>query len=301
MISPIQNFAYQVGLNVYYLENLINRCDYYYKEHFIKKKNGSDRKISSPNYQVKAIQSWILRNVLDKVPISAKAHGFVRDKGIRTNALVHCGKQYILCVDIHEFFPSIKILDIEKVFMRILNQADLAKLFAKICCYKGRLPQGGVTSPCLSNIFFNPIDNEIEDLCGSNDVRYTRYADDLTFSSNDKQALQIIRENLPLILKKCALTLNAKKTRIYSGNGPKLVTGLYLNSGKPTIGRSQKRRLRAMLHHRLVLNDKNVNEMKLLGYLSFLKDIERDYYKKLKSYIGGLKMKKVSERPRLSA
>src|SRR5690606_33183560 len=108
MINSIADLGFQLGLNIQYLENLINRSDFFYKNHFIKKKNGKDRKISSPNYQIKAIQAWILRNILEEVPISSRAHGFAKGRGIRTNARIHLGKKYVLCLDIEDFFPSIR-------------------------------------------------------------------------------------------------------------------------------------------------------------------------------------------------
>ena len=294
MKSAIQKVAETIGVNSSYLENILENRDKLYKAYYIPKGaigSADLRRIEAPNVNLKSIQRWILRNILEKVPISDLAHGFVKGRGIKTNARYHLDRQFILAIDIKDFFPSVTQDKVHDVFLRVTGENNIAFVYTGLCTFQGRLPQGGVTSPLLSNIVFYDIDEKIEDVCNRGNIAYSRYADDMTFSSNDFQALKEIYKSVQGIIESAGYNLNEDKTRYYTGKGRMLVTGIRLNSGRMKTGRYRKRTIRALIHHYFVRESDSVNLNKLLGKIAFVRDIEPDYYLKLKEYVAILKTK----------
>lgn len=277
MNNTLFELAETLGINYKYLKNLVNYTDKFYYSYYIYKKTGKLRLIDAPNYEIKAIQSWILRNILEAIPINERANGFIKTRGIKTNARFHLDKAFIMCLDIKDFFHTIKFSDVYQIFTKQFN-IEVAAALAKLCTFDGYLPQGGVTSPALSNIIFNDLDCEISTLYNKKNVNYSRYADDLTFSSNDFDRLKEVHPLVETILKKHSFELNEKKTRFYSGKGRLVVTGIILNSGKLTTGRARKRKVRAMLFRHIVKKEGSINLKELFGNIAFMRDIEPGYF-----------------------
>jgi RNA-directed DNA polymerase len=119
-------------------------------------------------------------------------------------------------------------------------------------------------------------------------IVYSRYADDMTFSSNDLMALKELHKKLAPIIKSAGYVLNNEKTRYLSGKGKMVVTGITLNSGRMTTGRRRKRKIRAALYNHIIKKDKAVKMNEILGTVAFVRDIEPDYYPKLKQYINSI-------------
>jgi len=283
-MKNLQELAKRIGINKSYLLRLSQNCDKCYQSYYIEKKSWAMRIIDAPNRELKAIQEWILRNILETQQISEHAHGFTKGRGIKTNAKFHLNKHYIMCLDIKDFFPSITEVHVYSIFNNIYNNQEIVDVLSKLCTYKSRLPQGAVTSPMLSNIVFKKTDDKITQICNKIRVEYTRYADDLTFSANDTIRLKRLQPEIKEIITKYGFQLNKKKTRFFSGKGRMLVTGILLNSGQLTIGRDRKRKIRAALYNHIVKKDESVNINKLAGMLAFIRDIEPDFYKKFLEY-----------------
>ncbi len=287
-VRGIERVAQQIGISSSYLSTIVRRCDWQYKAFYRTKRSRDLRRIEAPNTTLKAIQRWILLNVLERVPVSERAQGFVKHRGIRNNAAYHLGRRYLLTIDIKDFFPSIKRDRVRDVFLEATNDVDAAEIYSALCTFRDRLPQGGVTSPILSNLVFRPADAKIIDVCSRGNVTYSRYADDMTFASNDFQALKAIYNQVENIVKSEGFRINRKKTRYSSGNNRMLVTGLTLNSGRLTTGRQRKRRIRAALYNHIVNNDPSVNMNNVLGEIAFIRGIEDDYYVRVQVYVAKL-------------
>lgn len=287
-MTVIGRIAQQIGVTSSYLVFLVRRCDRQYKAYYVTKRSGDLRRIEAPNIALKAIQTWILLNVLERLPVSDRAQGFVKERGIRKNAAYHLGKRYLLIIDIKDFFPSIKIDKVHDVFLQATNDSDTARIYSMLCTFQGRLPQGGVTSPILSNLVFRQTDERIIDLCSRMNITYSRYADDMTFASNDFQALEEVYRQVRQRLESAGFHINAKKTRYCSGKRRMLVTGLRLNSGRLTTGRERKRKIRAALYNYITNNDETVNMNRVLGQIAFIRSIEDDYYPKVQRYVAKL-------------
>lgn len=292
-MKTFESFAKDIGLNLKMLDNYITYADRYYNTFYIKKKKkGKMREIDCPSRELKAIQRWLLTNYFSDIPVSKRAFGFVKNKGIKHNASLHLNKDYILSIDIKDFFPSISQKKVYESLEKYIDDDNLRMKIAKLCTYKQRLPQGSPTSPILSNITFKEIDDIITSHCNSQLVVYTRYADDLVFSCDTKNTLSEVYSFVNKILAENSFEINKCKTKFLSGKGRMSVTGINLNSGKLTVSRNIKRNLRSALYRYIVNNDKSINVNSLLGYLSFIRDIEPNYYAKTVKYISLLRGKK---------
>jgi len=170
-----------------------------------------------------------------------------------------------------------------------------ALLFTKFCTYKGCLPQGGVTSPALSNILNRDLDTKISNVCKSLNVFYTRYADDLTFSSNNLKKLREIRNNIEEILNSEGYRVNTKKTRLRWPGTRREITGLIYsdNNSEVRIGKRTKKILRAKIHHLESGLEKNEDRYyklfyHLVGWMSYLHSVDLKTYNQLLRYWNSL-------------
>ncbi len=290
-MTTLENIAQRVGVNTNYLSRMKINSDKLYKAYYQRKSSGKLRRIEAPNKHLKAVQRWILRNILKDVPISDFAHGFSKGRSIKSNARYHLQKKYILVLDLKDFFPSITEGMVSRAFTEIVHDPQMSAIYTKFCTYKGRLPQGGATSPALSNIIFRSVDEKIVNICGRMNIAYSRYADDMTFSSNDLMSLRQLHNKLVPIIESDGYVLNNEKTRYLSGKGKMVVTGITLNSGRMTTGRDRKRKIRAALYNLIVRKDTTVKMNEVSGTVAFMRDIEPGYYLKLKEYIKSINNK----------
>lgn len=209
--------------------------------HFsIPKKNGGHRHIEAPEASLKKVQRQLnqyLQAVYYGLQSEAaygyipKAWGAATIKNIRTHAERHLGCNYLLNTDFSNFFHQISIADVTKILGQYPFRFDkyTAHTLAKICCYKERLPMGAPTSPVLSNFYCLPLDEELSLWAKNGQITYTRFVDDLSFST---QHIPLQEEHLRIIRRKAKhyhLTCNSHKTIFYNKNDTKIVTGLALN------------------------------------------------------------------------
>lgn len=186
------------------------------------------RVILAPSMKLKERQRWILRNILGVVKNRECVHGFVKGKSIVTNARCHVAKKEILSMDISDFFPTIEIEAVINVFLSLGYKDAVAQRLAFLCTYEGQLPQGAPTSPALANIIFDVVDRKLIKYAEDNGLVYTRYADDLTFSTNDDNiATHILK--IKEIVEKSGYKINERKTHVMKDNYRKIVTGLIVN------------------------------------------------------------------------
>lgn len=231
-----------------------------YVEFTIPKKNGGHREISAPIDVIKEIQrdlALLFQAVY--TPIKA-VNGFVYGRNVKTNASPHVGARVLLNIDLKDFFSTISYGMVLKLFKKnkYKKNNDVAKLFATMCCYKKRLPQGAPTSPVLSNMIVERMDHELIFLSKQNSMFYSRYADDLTFSIKKAQAfptsmVKMEGEKLTLgselkeIIEKSGFTLNEEKLRMATNKQRQIVTGLVVNK-KCNVKRNYVRKLRSIIH-----------------------------------------------------
>jgi RNA-directed DNA polymerase len=236
--------------------------------HFtVPKRSGGVRVLSAPHKKLKAAQQWILRTILDKLPVEPAAQGFVANRSTLSNAREHVGKQVLINMDLEAFFPSITFPRVRSVFHRAGYSPAIATILALLCTeaprkqvqYAGQtyyvatgpraLPQGACTSPALSNQVASRLDKRLQGIAQKLNASYTRYADDITFSGNEelKEKVGYAMARIRHIAQAEGFTVNEQKSRIQRRNASQEVTGLIVND-RPGVPRKMVRRLRAILH-----------------------------------------------------
>ena len=246
---------------IYYLYRLSPQKRY--TQFTINKRNGEKRKLSEPIKGLKIIQQKLLTVLSCIYKPRPSVHGFVTGKSIATNALQHEGQKYVFNVDIKDFFASINFGRVRGMFMSLPFKisAEASTVLAQICCEYNQLLQGSPTSPIVSNMICAKLDGDLQRLAARRRCIYTRYADDITFStSNEKfpKALAyvqhvndsnttVIGDELRNIVLNNGFIINEQKTRLFHQSDRQTVTGLIINE-KVNVKRSYVRQLRAMLH-----------------------------------------------------
>lgn len=183
VIFDVKHLSLLLGINPYaFGELLYSVDDYGYHEMEIPKKSGGMRKLSVPSVDLKYIQRWILDNILSNIHISEYANGFAEGKSIVTNAMGHIGAECVINLDIKDFFPSVSYEQVFRIFRYYGYTKQLSYVLAKLCTYKGVLPQGSPASPYITNILCLKLDKRLSGLAKKYVAVYTRYADDITFS-----------------------------------------------------------------------------------------------------------------------
>lgn len=225
-----------------------------YSYHFFEIYNGEKKRmISAPSKELKERQRWILNNILYKVKNKDCVHGFVRGRSIVTNASCHVGKKEILCIDIADFFPSIKLDQVKNIFIKLGYTDQVAQRLGELCTFLpitsqvGELPQGAPTSPALANIVFDAVDSKLLEYANENQLVYTRYADDLTFST-DTSNIEEHLDHIIHFITESGFRINENKTHIMKDNYRKMVTGLIVNE-KVKVPKKFKRIFKQELYY----------------------------------------------------
>lgn len=223
-----------------------------YIDFSIPKKNGKLRHISSPNHELKIVQSCLNLILQEKYHPTAAAMGFVPGRSVADNARVHMGQNYVYNIDIKDFFPSISQGRVFAMLQQSPYSFDkaTASIIADLCCYKGVLPQGAPTSPILTNIICERLDWRLSKLAKRYNLKYSRYADDISFSGMVNVFHKDGRfvEELQHYIQKEGFTINPEKTRLNTIGGRQEVTGLTVNE-KPNVSKQYVKSLRTMIYN----------------------------------------------------
>lgn len=240
-LCSLLNIEYKILSRYLYRNN-----DILYSKFKIKKRRNGYRVILSPCRELYLIQKKILTNILSKIKSHECSQAFCKGNSIVQNAKVHLHSELVINYDLQDFFTNIKLNQVRDVFTDIGYTNVLAKTLAKICCYKGFLPQGAPTSPIISNLVAKKLDNELQNLAILNKAKYTRYADDLTFSGNKK--IMSIRNEIENIIKKNGFVVNEKKTYIRFASQGMEVTGIRISNGNMSVNKKFLKGLRKEIY-----------------------------------------------------
>lgn len=281
-----QELAAGLGLSVSRLRHLTFHREVdggtHYRAFTIPKRDGTPRLIWAPKKDLKAAQRWVLRQVAEKLPVHSAAHGFLPDRSIVTNASVHAGAEVLVKLDIEGFFPTVTWRRVKGLLRKAGLSEQVATLISLLCTesprelvhFRGQqmyvatgprvLPQGAPTSPALTNALCMRLDRRLSGLARTLGLRYTRYADDLTFSFRPPEGgaagasyhapVGALLRGARDIVTAEGFKLKDDKTRVLRKGDRQKVTGLVINGEKGAaaarVPREVLRRLRAALHKR---------------------------------------------------
>lgn len=247
-----------------------------YTSFSIEKRNGGTREICAPSEDLRLLQrklADLLQNCVEELNLRADhgvevstdriSHGFKRKRSIVSNAYHHRNRRYVFNLDLNNFFDSINFGRVRGFFISNRGfQLDpkVATILAQIACFKNRLPQGSPCSPIISNLIGHILDIRLVKLAMREGCTYTRYADDLTFSTNkklfprsvayraeDKEHDWRVGPELNKIISKSGFSINFQKTRMQYRDSRQEVTGLIVNK-KVNIKSEYRHTVRAMVH-----------------------------------------------------
>jgi len=238
------NISDDKKLNILYA--IANNPKKYYTKKYILKKDETKRKLLVPNSYLKNIQKNILNNVLYGLTPSKYVTSYLKNKSLKDNAIPHQNKRIVLKLDIKDFFNTI---DFEMIYESLPNYIfppSVKVLLIKLCTYDDYLPQGAPTSPMLSNIVLKNFDNYIGYYCTKENISYSRYCDDLTFSGdfNSKK----LKNKVKCFLETLGFNLNEAKTKVIKKEQRQTVTGLVVNK-KVNVPISYRKKIRQEMYY----------------------------------------------------
>ncbi len=267
--------------------------DSYYTEFEIPKKSGEPRRICAPTGDLKGVQRQLAdalwehqKSIYEELGIKPNiSHAFEEGKSIITNAKIHRNKRIVINVDLSDFFDSIHIGRVCGFFEKNKHfnlPHEPAITIAQLACYQGKLPQGAPTSPIITNLVCQVLDMHLLSFAKRYRLDYTRYADDITFSTNDRAFLETwdsFYAELEKKIRKAGFSLNEKKTRITYRDSKQVVTGLVVNK-KISVDHAYCRKVRAMAHSLYTNGSYSVdgvegNIRQLEGRFAFIDQIEK--------------------------
>jgi RNA-directed DNA polymerase len=241
-----------------------------YRRFTIPKRDGGERPIWAPLPELKKAQQWILFNIVERLPMHGAAHGFIPGRSTLTNALHHVDSKLIVKMDIKDFFPTVTWRRAKGIFRHAGYRDQVSTLMALLCTeaprdiveHQGKkyfvamgprcLPQGAPTSPGITNVLCLRLDQRLTGLAAKLGVRYTRYADDMTFSvpmnqKGDPKIASLIG-NVHRIVSEEGFKIHPDKTRFHRPGGSQRVTGLVVNGkAPPRVPRELRRKLRSAI------------------------------------------------------
>ena len=307
LASPA-DVAQALGISISRLRWLAFHSDAAERIHYVRftvpKKSGGVRELSAPHRDLAAAQRWIFQNILQRLPTHPAAHGFVKGRSIRTNALPHVGRHILVNADLKDFFPTITFHRVRGAIEQLGYSPAAATILALLCTesprrtveYAGRtfhvatgpraLPQGACTSPALSNLIARRLDSRLGGIAVKLGWQYTRYADDLSFSADaeaePEKKTGYLLARIRHIAQDEGFFINEKKTRVLKRSSAMAVTGVIVNR-RPGVRRRDVRRLRAILHnarkHGLASQNRADDphfEARIRGQIAFVQMINPD-------------------------
>ncbi len=254
----LKRIASAIHLPAELIELISITASHRYKTYRIKKRKTGYRTIDHPARELKLLQSWVAKNLFSHLPIHDAVFSYRKGRNIRDNAELHRKNNYLLRVDFTDFSPSIRTIDIATLLLnkndrlpQKLSRNDVS-LVTSIVCKNGRLTIGAPSSPIISNTILYEFDNRIAETCANYSVTYSRYADDLFFSTNKPNVLDKILKNVieeVSLIQNPKLSINNQKTVFTSRKRQRNVAGVVLTSdNKLSIGRKQKRLIKSLVY-----------------------------------------------------
>ena len=300
----IRILSENTGLNKEYILKVVKSAKYRYKNYYIKKKKKQGKRlISHPAKELKFLQKCLINNIFYHFPIHKSVYSYRKGIGIKDLADIHKKNNFLLRTDFKNFFESIKSKDVSRLIKKNkdkidhnLSEKDI-EIICKLVCKDEKLTIGAPSSPIISNSILYDFDKFWYSKCRELNIAYSRYSDDLYFSTNYSKKLTPIYKELKVYLTRMdspCLELNRNKTVFTSKKHKRIVTGLMLTSEEEvSVGRKKKRFIRSLMFKYKNGDISNKQLLYLKGYLAYIKAVEPVFLKRLEKKYGNKIVKKI--------
>jgi RNA-directed DNA polymerase len=283
-MSILTRISAETGIPLAFLSLVARTTDHRYKIYTIPKVSGGQREIEHPAREVKFLQRWVVSDIFAHAPLHPAATAYRRGTSVRNNAALHVHGRFFLKLDFADFFPSIRVVDVTLLLTRVSSILPVAltdedmNVVAKIVTRNGQLPIGAPSSPVISNAVMYQFDDAMSHLAQQFTCIYSRYADDIVFSTNVPYALgnvlKEVRQYLSvqtspaLRLNEAKVVFNSKKRRIR-------ITGLVIDCDNHiSVGRKEKRKIKSLIYRFKTASLDAQHTSYLKGYLGYLNSVE---------------------------
>lgn len=283
-ILSLKHLSYRTKIDYDVLRDFVNRQNTEaYKKFSIRKRSGGRRFIYIPAPSLKHVQQWFNKYILKQVPTHPASHAFTVGSSIKKCALKHCGAKWLIKLDIENFFESISEIQVFRLFRDLGYQPLVSFEMARLCTVPsswpskrnlyerwhvreenkiiplysqkllGYLPQGAATSPLISNLVMKKCDEKLSGIAKKHRLTYTRYSDDLTFSTRSKNFCRSDAKDVVLevykVLSKVGYIAQYRKTKIIPPGSKKIILGLNVDGALPRLQKEYKDRIRQHLYY----------------------------------------------------
>lgn len=325
-VLSLKHLAERTGVNYQELRGFVNRSNHdAYRKFSIQKRSGGRRFIHVPRPDLMHIQRWLNEYILKPIPVHSASSAFTSGSSIQECAAKHCGAKWLIKFDVADFFESISEIQVFRLFKECGYQPIVAFEMARLCTaptswksprenYKqwrvwrdnkeipeynekllGYLPQGAPTSPLISNLVMRECDDKLSKIARKYKLTYTRYSDNLSFSTRSKdfcrKRAQQVTFEVYKALSEAGYRPQYRKTKIIPPNSKKIILGLNVDGVQPRLQKEYKDRIR---QHLYFLENRGVSEhianrafdsiwgfkSHLRGMIDYAKMIEPDYAQK---------------------
>lgn len=281
-LLTLNHLSHSTGISYGYLRNIISRKFHPYRHFMMQKRlpgRRNKRMINIPEGKLMACQKWISENILKYGTPHSSSYAYHPQSNPVHAAWLHKNSTWLIKVDIEDFFHAISEHDVYRVFRSLGYQNLLSFELARICTIAcdgsnrgsdklkkygknvvdayispntGFLPQGAPTSPMLSNLVMSSVDAVLFDLATANNMRFSRYADDIVFSCTDdrnKSEVITLKNKILKVLNQKGFRPNSRKTVIRGPGTRRIVLGMLVNGDEPKLPKEYKDMIRLHLHY----------------------------------------------------
>lgn len=283
-ILSLKHLSCRTGINYKELRAFVNRSNHEaYKKFSIQKRSGGRRFISVPTPRLMHVQRWLNKYVFRQIPVHSASHAFTTGSSIKKCAARHCGAKWLIKLDIEDFFGSISEIQIFRLFKDLGYQPLVSFEMARLCTFPtswpskrnlykqwhvreknkkipeynqkllGYLPQGAATSPLISNLIMKKCDEKLTHIAEKYKLTYTRYSDDLSFSSRSKNFCRLKAKKaifeIYKILSEAGYRPQYRKTKIIPPSSKKIILGLNVDGAMPRLQKECKDKIRQHLYY----------------------------------------------------
>ena len=291
MTSPLGVKTNILSLKKSFLQKCIRLCPLLYIEIPFKKKDGTPRPIRAPKDELKVIQRAILKNIFSDIRLPPCCYGFSKNKSIIENAKAHSKNDFLLNLDIQDFFPSVHYKKVHQIFLDVGLNNKISSILCSLITYEYRLPQGAPTSPLIASFALSNLDYRLIKLAKSNYLTYTRYFDDISFSGN-KRVIAIEKDILKII-KEEGYVVKIQKRKLFGKNEVKEVNGILITGKKLSLKNTKElfdyvSDISKYGLSKLQTDNPEKEKQSIKGKIAFLKQVDQEQSNKIETVFASI-------------